>query len=55
MTLFLRVHRAYIINKNFIKKIQPWFNHTYQVTMENKLKVPVSRSYIKDFKRELGI
>lgn len=55
MTLFLRVHRAYIINKNFIKEIQPWFNHTYQVTMENKLKVPVSRSYIKDFKRELGI
>lgn len=54
-SIFLRVHRGYIINKNFIKEIQPWFNHTYQVTMENKLKVPVSRSYIKDFKNELGI
>jgi len=52
---FLRVHRAYIINKNYIKEIQPWFNHTYQVTLENKLKVPVSRSYIKEFKSELGI
>ncbi|WP_315168979.1 LytTR family transcriptional regulator DNA-binding domain-containing protein [Metaclostridioides mangenotii] len=52
---FLRVHRSYIINKNYIKEIQPWFNHTYQVTLENKLKVPVSRSYIKEFKSELGI
>ncbi|EFR44423.1 LytR/AlgR family response regulator transcription factor [Streptococcus pseudoporcinus] len=52
---FLKVHRAYIINQEEIKEIQPWFNQTYQVTMSNRGKVPVSRSYIKSFKQQLGL
>lgn len=49
------MHRAYIINQEEIKEIQPWFNQTYQVTMSNQGKVPVSRSYIKSFKQQLGL
>lgn len=52
---FLKVHRSYIINLKFIEQIQPWFNNTYQVTMKNKLIVPVSRSYIKTFRKKVGI
>lgn len=52
---FLRVHRAFLINLREIKEIQPWFNHTFQLTMGNGLKVPVSRSYMKDFKEKVGI
>lgn len=52
---FLKVHRAYIINQDEIKEIQPWFNQTFQVTMSDKGKVPVSRSYIKAFKQQLGL
>lgn len=52
---FLKVHRAFIINQDEIKEIQPWFNHTYQVTMVNDGKVPVSRSYLKEFKERLGL
>lgn len=52
---FLRVHRAFLINLKEIKEIQPWFNHTFQLTMSNGLKVPVSRSYMKDFKEKVGI
>ena len=52
---FLRVHRSFLINTRKIKEIQPWFNHTYQLTMSNQLKVPVSRSYMKEFKEKLGI
>lgn len=52
---FLRVHRSFIINVNKIKEIQPWFNHTYQVTMKNELKVPVSRFYMMDFKEKIGL
>ncbi len=52
---FLRVHRAFLINMKEIKEIQPWFNHTFQLTMSNGLKVPVSRSYMKDFKEKVGI
>lgn len=52
---FLRVHRSFLINSHKIKEIQPWFNHTYQLTMENHLKVPVSRFYMNDFKEKIGI
>lgn len=52
---FLRVHRAFLINLKEIKEIQPWFNHTFQLTMSNGLKIPVSRSYMKDFKEKVGI
>lgn len=53
--LFLRVHRSFLINTTKIKEIQPWFNHTYQLTMSNQLKVPVSRSYMKEFKEKIGL
>ncbi|MDY4511405.1 LytR/AlgR family response regulator transcription factor [Streptococcus pluranimalium] len=52
---FMKVHRSYLINQKEIKEIQPWFNQTYQVTMSNGGKVPVSRSYLKDFKAQLGL
>ena len=52
---FLRVHRAFLINLKEIKEIQPWFNHTFQLTMSNGLKVPVISSYMKDFKEKVGI
>ncbi|MFL2099886.1 LytTR family transcriptional regulator DNA-binding domain-containing protein [Desemzia sp. FAM 23989] len=52
---FIRVHRSFIVNQSKIKEIQPWFNHTYQLTMENQLNVPVSRSYMKPFKEKIGL
>lgn len=55
MHSFMRVHRAFIINLDKISEIEPWFNQTYQVTMLNGMKVPVSRSYIKNFKEKLHL
>lgn len=52
---FIRTHRSFIINKQHIKEVQTWFNRTYQVTLSHDLKVPVSRSYIDNFKDNLGI
>ncbi|MGT2833116.1 LytR/AlgR family response regulator transcription factor [Streptococcus halotolerans] len=52
---FMKVHRSYLINQDQIKEIQPWFNQTYQITMTNGGKVPVSRSYLKAFKERLGL
>lgn len=52
---FIRVHRSFFINVLKIKEIQPWFNHTYQLTMENQLKVPVSRFYIPVFREAVGL
>lgn len=52
---FIQVHRSFIVNQNKIQEIQPWFNNTYQVTMINHLKIPVSRSYIKEFRKKVGL
>ncbi|MCK5153295.1 MAG: response regulator transcription factor [Spirochaetales bacterium] len=53
---FFRCHRGYIININHIKKINIWFNNTYQLEMEGILeKIPVSRSYISRFREIMAI
>ncbi|QXN87781.1 LytTR family transcriptional regulator DNA-binding domain-containing protein [Tetragenococcus halophilus] len=52
---FMRVHRSFIVKIDAIHEIQPWFNHTYQLTITDQLKIPVSRSYIKSFKERLGL
>lgn len=52
---FLRVHRSFLVNLHQIHEVQPWFNQTYQLTMSNQLKVPVSRSYLKTFRQRMGI
>lgn len=53
-TKFLRVHRSFIVNIDFIVEIEPWFNSTYNLIMKNGSKVPVSRTYVKGLKQILG-
>lgn len=55
MDLFFKTHRSYILNTHHIQEIQPWFNNTLQIILDNGLKVPVSRSYVKEFKAFFGI
>ncbi|MEY8292580.1 LytTR family transcriptional regulator DNA-binding domain-containing protein [Carnobacteriaceae bacterium 52-44] len=52
---FMRVHRSYLVNLDKIIEIQPWFNQTYQLTIKNDLKIPVSRSYVQLFKKQIGL
>ena len=49
---FFRTHRAFIINLDKISEIEPWFNGTYIVKIKknNEAKIPVSRSYMREFK-----
>ncbi|EOT25944.1 LytR/AlgR family response regulator transcription factor [Enterococcus saccharolyticus] len=53
--LFLKTHRSFILNRTKIQEIQPWFNHTLQVILENGSRVPVSRSYVKTFRAQVGL
>ncbi|MFB8431892.1 LytR/AlgR family response regulator transcription factor [Enterococcus faecalis] len=53
--LFIKTHRSFILNRTKIQEIQPWFNNTLQVILTNGSKVPVSRSYVKEFKEKLGL
>lgn len=52
---FMRVHRSFIVQIDAIREIQPWFNHTYQLTLTKELKIPVSRSYMKKFRDRMGL
>lgn len=51
---FLRVHRSFIVNVDQIAEIEPWFNSTYNLTMEGGSKVPVSRTYVKELRMLVG-
>lgn len=51
----LRVHRAYIVNVDRIVEIEPWFNSTYHLKMQDGAMVPVSRTYMKELKKALGL
>lgn len=53
--LFIKTHRSYLLNRKKVQEIQPWFNHTLQVILTNGQRVPVSRSFVKDFKEKFGI
>ena len=53
---FYRTHRAYIVNLDKIKEVEPWFNRTFVLKIQDlKFKVPVSRNNIKEFKELLSI
>ncbi|MGH4139399.1 LytR/AlgR family response regulator transcription factor [Clostridium sp.] len=49
---FFRCHKSYLVNLDKIHKIVPWFNSTFVLKIEGwKEEVPVSRHYVKEFKR----
>lgn len=52
---FLQVHRSFYIQYKKIVQIDSWFNQTYLAVFSNGLKVPVSRTYVKEFKDKVGI
>ena len=53
---FYRTHRSYIVNLDKITEVEPWFNGTYILKIQDlKFKVPVSRNNIKEFKEMLVI
>jgi DNA-binding LytR/AlgR family response regulator len=53
---FMRVHKSYVVNLEHIEKITPSFNSTYELSMASSGQtVPVSRNYISDFRKVMGI
>lgn len=54
VTSFVRIHRSFLVNLQHISEIQPWFNSTYNLVMQDGSKLPVSRTYVKELKQLLG-
>ncbi len=53
---FFRTHRAFIVNLENIDEINVWFNNTFVVRMKNcKDEIPVSRTFVKEFRNAIGL
>lgn len=54
---FIRIHKSFIVNVEYISEIVPWFNSTMKIILRNDEmnELFVSRSYIKTFKEILKI
>ncbi len=54
---FIRIHKSFIVNIDYIKEIIPWFNYTLKLRIKgfDDLEIPVSRNYMKAFKEKLKI
>lgn len=50
----IRVHRAYLINVDYVVEIELGFYSTCQLKMQNGSIIPVSRTYMKQLKQMLG-
>ena len=52
---FIRVHRSHIININYINKIEKYGKESHIVVLTDGCIVNVSKSRIKELKKQLGI
>jgi DNA-binding LytR/AlgR family response regulator len=55
---FLRIHRQYIVNLDYIAEIVPWFHGSYMLRMkgsEQQENIPVSRTKVKLLKQLMGL
>lgn len=53
---FFRSHKSFLINLDYIEIIEPWFNSTFNVVLKHSnVKIPVSRSQSKEFKKLMNI
>jgi two-component system LytT family response regulator len=52
---FVRIHRSYLLNIQFLDKIELYDKESYRATLKNGKKIPVSRSGYQKLKEILGI
>ncbi|HKK10897.1 MAG TPA: LytTR family transcriptional regulator DNA-binding domain-containing protein [Bacteroidales bacterium] len=54
-TSFVRVHRSYIVNLDFIQRMEPYTKDSWVVIMQNEARVYVSRPGMKKLKSMLNL
>lgn len=48
---FMRVHRAFLINKEHLQELEPWGTSKYNVILQGNISISVSRMYIKEVRK----
>ncbi len=54
-TDFIRISKAMIVNVSKISKIVPMFNGRLEAVLSNNERVVISRQYVPDLKKKLGV
>ena len=54
-TDFIRISKAMIVNVSKISKIVPMFNGRLEAVLSNGERVIISRQYVPEFKKKLGV
>ena len=52
---FVRIHRSYIVNLHYITRISRDYASNYIVYLKNGVELPVSQSYLNNFRKALEI
>lgn len=54
---FARIHRSYLVNLQHVLELQPFFNGTYNLIIDDKKKqvLPVSRARVKSLRSLIGV
>jgi DNA-binding LytR/AlgR family response regulator len=54
---FARIHRSYLVNLQHVLELQPFFNGTYNLIVDDKPKsvLPVSRARVKSLRSLIGV
>ena len=52
---FMRVHRAFLINKEHLQELEPWGTSKYNVILQGNVAIPVSRMYVKEVRKLFDI
>ncbi|WP_066060080.1 LytR/AlgR family response regulator transcription factor [Robertmurraya korlensis] len=53
---FFRIHKSFLVNLTYVKRLTPWFNGAYQLELQGKKELlSVSRNYVKALRSKLEI
>lgn len=49
--IFVRIHKSFIVNKEFIKELEPAFNQEYMIKLTTGKKIPTGSAYKENVKK----